>query len=406
MSKKINVAIVGVGNCASALVQGVYGARTDYDRYDEIPGVMFDDVGGYTIHDIDFVTAFDVDKRKIGERLIDAIYNGTNCCYETISHEELVVMEEQLSLSNPVVNPGPLFDGVADHMRAKDAGDKHKFFIDGSEEDDFPIRDYTTQLKDAGVDVLLNYLPVGSEMATQFWARVCLESGVAMVNCIPCFISSDPIWAKKFIKARVPIVGDDMRSQFGASIVSAVLQELIHSRGLDVEMHYQDNIGGNTDFRNMLDQSRLASKKISKENVIRSQDELAGKETADDSIHAGPANYFPTLGDNKRAHWLIKARGFGGVPMEFTADLSVQDSANSGGVVVEAIRFAKVASELGIVGPVVGPSAWTQKTPPVDMHTHDALEECFSFANGIIPNDYIEIVGDDGEVYCHHRMYL
>jgi myo-inositol-1-phosphate synthase len=208
-----------------------------------------------------------------------------------------------------------------------------------------------------------------------------IEAGVAVVNCIPVFIASDPNWQKRFVDAGIPIIGDDMRSQFGASIVSAVLQELLIKRGMEVEMHYQDNVGGNTDFANMQDKSRLASKKISKENVIKNQNILHDVPVKDYSIHAGPAQYFSALGDNKRAHWLIKAKGFGGAPIELTADLSVQDSPNSAGVVIDAIRFCKVAREMGISGPLEGASAYTQKTPPRDMAPNEAWEECNKLAH-------------------------
>ena len=203
---------------------------------------------------------------------------------------------------------------------------------------------------------------------------------MALVNCIPVFIASDVAWEQRFMDAGLPLIGDDMRSQLGASILSAVLQEMFQRRGIEVALHYQDNVGGNTDFLNMQDRTRLQSKKASKENVIRRQIELAGRAVAPNSVHAGPAHYFPALGDNKRAHLLMKGSGFGGAPVELTAELSVQDSPNSAGVVIDALRLLKVARELGIVGALHGASAFTQKTPPVDMSPSAAYHEVCALA--------------------------
>ena len=351
------------------------------ERGDNIDGIMFSDVGGYHPSDIEFAVAYDIDQRKVGLPMGEAIHRGTNCCYNILPAHTPIA-------TDCIVKQGPELDGVAHHMKAASEDDKERFFL-YNEVVPASVKGFADELKELGVDVLLNYLPVGSQKATEFWAEVCLASGVSFVNCIPVFIASDPVWASRFAKAGVTIIGDDMRSQLGASIISAALQELFLARGMSVQMHYQDNIGGNTDFLNMQDQTRLASKKISKENVIRKQNELAGVDTPENTIAAGPAKYFPSLGDNKRAHWLIRATGFGGAPVEFTAELSVQDSPNSAGVVIEAIRLAKVAAELGIVGPVVGPSACTQKTPPVDLFTSDAHNECKQLAKRIVPEGYV-----------------
>lgn len=375
MSNEIRVAIVGVGSCASALVQGV----EFYKGKEEVPGVMFPNIGGYRPDDIKFVAAWDVDSRKVGHVLTEAIFAEPNCC---------IVFNKEFDVPGPIVREGPRLDGVADHMQVYPA--EHSFRpTSNALETRLTLSEIRENVVDTlrmmNVDVLLNYLPVGSQKATEFWMECCLEAGVAVVNCIPVFIASDPIWADRFADAGIPIIGDDMRSQFGASIVSAVLQELAFKRGHDVQIHYQDNVGGNTDFLNMQDQSRLQSKKISKENVIKRQNEIAGKNVVNDSIAAGPAKYFPALGDNKRAHWLIQMTGFGGAKVEFTADLSVQDSPNSAGVVIDAIRFLKVASELGIVGPIYGASAFTQKTPPIDMRPNEAWEECNALAARKVP---------------------
>jgi len=373
----INVAIVGVGNCAKSLVEGVAFYKDKAES--ETKGLMFYDIGGYKTRDITFVSAWDIDYRKVGLHLKQAIKQKPNNAFEIYDDVSSVCSE------NCIVQSAPLLDGFSDHM--KDYPEDRTFIV----KTDLPskeeaLKTIVQNLKQNKVDVLLNYLPVGSQLATEFFMECALEAGVSVVNCIPVFIASDPVWEKKFIDKGIPIIGDDMRSQLGASIISAVLQELFLNRGLEVEMHYQDNIGGNTDFLNMLNKDRLVSKKISKENVIKKQNELKGLETKPNTVAAGPANYFPSLGDNKRAHWLIKAKGFGGAPVEFTADLSVQDSPNSAGVVIDAIRYCKTAKDLGIVGALRGPSAWTQKTPPEDMAPNEAYEECKALANKQLTN--------------------
>ena len=368
--EKINVAIIGVGNCAKSLVEGVslYKDNTDND----INGIMLTDIGGYRPGDIRFVAAFDVDTRKINKELSIAINEKPNCAY-TIKEDASDVCE------GTIVKQSPRLDGVGPLM--ENDIDKDRSHLAASDDNKLSKEEIIKELHDKKVDVIINYLPVGSQEATEFWMECALEAKVHVVNCIPVFIASNLEWEQRFIDAGLTIIGDDMRSQFGASIISTVLQELLFTRGHEVLMHYQDNIGGNCDFKNMQDPTRLASKKISKENVIKNQNKLHGKSIEPNSIHAGPAQYFTSLGDNKRAHWLIKATGFGGAPVEFTADLSVQDSPNSAGVVIDAIRLCIVASEMGIVGAIHGASAATQKTPPVDMASSLAKQECISLAN-------------------------
>jgi myo-inositol-1-phosphate synthase len=230
------------------------------------------------------------------------------------------------------------------------------------------------------IDVLLNYLPVGSQEATEFYVEGCLEAKVPFVNCIPVFIVSDKKWEARIKKAGIPAIGDDMRSQLGASVMSQALQELFFNRGCTVQFHEQTNHGGNTDFLNMMDASRLASKKISKENVIRSQNDLRNIPVPKNGIYAGPSSYIAYHGDNKVAHFRIEAKGFGGAPLIFDARLSVQDSPNSAGVVIDAIRYVTVAREMGLVGSLRGPSAATQKTPPTQMMIDDAHKECEALA--------------------------
>jgi myo-inositol-1-phosphate synthase len=235
-------------------------------------------------------------------------------------------------------------------------------------------------LKETQPDVLINYCPVGSQKATEFYVNAALELGIPFLNCIPVFIASDPKWEQKFIEKKLPIIGDDMRSQVGASIISAVLQELFLERGHTIDVHVQQNTGGNTDFLNMTDQSRLKSKKISKTNVISSQSELQGYVDKPNSIHAGPSEYVRFFKDQKVAHFHIEAKGFGNSPVVFDARLSVIDSPNSAGVVIDAIRFLKVAHEMKMCGSIDGPSAFTQKTPKIQMKTSDAYKECLALS--------------------------
>ena len=362
MSKKIKVAIVGLGNCASSLIQGInyYRNRNQTD----VPGVMYADIGGYSPMDIDVVAAFDVDERKVGKPISEAIFELPN---------NTRVFETNIK-ENVIVQMGMPLDGVASHMA--NYHDEVNFLVA-----DEPHVDVTRVLQERNVDIVINYLPVGSQKATEFYVNAALQAGVAFLNCIPVFIASDPKWEKRFVDAGLPIIGDDMKSQFGASILSQVLQETLFNRGHSVEFHQQLNVGGNTDFANMMDQSRLASKKTSKENVIRCQNDIRGIPVPKDGIYAGPSSFVPYLKDNKVAYVKVLAHGFGGAPVEIDCKLSVQDSPNSAGVVIDAIRFLKVASELGIVGSLRGPSAWTQKTPPEQMTIEDAKLECDALAS-------------------------
>ncbi len=357
----IKVAIAGVGNCCSSLVQGLaYYKNSDQDQ---IPGIMFADIGGYRPSDIQVVAAFDVDPRKVGKPLGTAVFSRPNCAR---------VFAPKVP-AGPTVQMAPVLDGVSDYMLAQ------------PEDQGFRIAkakpaDIVKVLKDSQADILINYLPVGSQQATEFYAQAAIDAGVAFLNCIPVFIASENKWEKKFIKAGLPIIGDDMRSAFGASVLSQVLQELAFDRGFVVDFHQQLNIGGNTDFNNMMVSSRLASKKKSKENVIRAQNDIRGIPVPKDSLFAGPSTYLPYLKDNKVAYFNLRLRGFGDAPVNLDIKLSVQDSENSSGVVIDAIRYLQVARELGVVGALRGPSAWTQKTPPLQMMYHDAKAECQAFA--------------------------
>ena len=366
MKDKIRVAIVGVGNCAKSLVEGV----ALYNESGSSDGLAFADIGGYTASNIEFVLAYDVDPRKIDKPLSQAIYTLPNCAMSFLEGPD----DRRLPAvgGSIIVKRGAVLDGISEHMLS--APEKESFRISSGE--DLSFSDLVADLRSAEVDVLLNYLPVGSEEATRFYIEACLEAKVPFVNCIPVFIASNPEWAERIRSAGIPAIGDDMRSQLGASVLSQALQELFFNRGMQVRFHSQTNHGGNTDFLNMMNQSRLASKKISKENVIRSQNDIRGIPVPENGIYAGPSSYIAYHGDNKIAHFRIEATGFGGAPVVFDARLSVQDSPNSAGVVIDAIRYLQVARELGVVGPLYGPSAATQKTPPKQMMIQDAFAEC------------------------------
>lgn len=377
--KKIKVGIIGTGNCAKSLVEGVqfYTENTN-----NITGMMKSDIGGYKAENIEFTCAFEIDERKVNQTLGVALKQKPNCAYDIVD----------VITSTAPVYEAQVIDGYAALM--DNYPEANRFLVDEKlrNSTDKNRTDWTSRksrewkdqiiakLKEHEVEVLVNYLPVGSQKTTEFWAEICLETGISFVNCIPVFIASDPAWEQRFIDAGIPIIGDDMRSQFGASILSQMLQELAFERGHHVKAHIQRNVGGNTDFLNMEDKSRLASKKISKENVIRAQNEIRGISTEDSFLHAGPSEYISFYGDNKVANFRLELEGFGGAPVLFDAQLSVQDSPNSAGVVIDAIRYLKVARELGVVGALRGPSAFTQKTPPDQMMFSDAVYECTELA--------------------------
>lgn len=376
---KINVAIIGAGNCAKSLVEGV---QYYTNNPNSITGMMKTDIGGYKAKNINFVAAFEIDERKVNQTLGFALKQRPNCAWDIV---------ETIESTAPVYE-APVIDGYAALM--DNYPESNRFLVDESLRNTTDrnrtsisprkIREWKDsiieKLKEHNVEILVNYLPVGSQKTTEFWAEICLETGISFVNCIPVFIASDPTWEKRFIDAGIPLIGDDMRSQFGASILSQMLQELAFERGHHVKAHIQRNVGGNTDFLNMEDKSRLASKKISKENVIRAQNEIRGISTEDSFLHAGPSEYIPFYGDNKVANFRLELEGFGGAPVTLDAQLSVQDSPNSAGVVIDAIRYLKVARELGVVGALRGPSAFTQKTPPDQMMFSDAVYECTELA--------------------------
>lgn len=360
----IRVVVIGVGNCASALIQGVTKSK-----YEILEGLTFKDIGGYGPENIEFVGAYDVDVRKVGKPLGYAIYEKPNCCYPIFN-----CMDDN-KLNEVFVLQGPRLDGIAPHMLKEKEDISFRPLPDVY--DSFKIKD---DLKNMKADVLINYLPVGSQLGSEFWANMCLEVGISFLNCIPVFIASNPKWEQKFIDKNLPLIGDDMRSQFGASVVSQMLQELALDRGHEVQCHIQTNTGGNTDFLNMCDKSRLASKKISKENVIRASHDLKSKDASGSYLYAGPSDYISFYGDQKIANFRLQMTGFGGAPVTLDAKLCVQDSPNSAGVVIDAIRFLKVAKEMGLRGSLRGASAFTQKSPPEQLLFKDSLNECEALA--------------------------
>lgn len=365
MSKKIKVAAIGIGNCFSSLYQGLeYYKDHDEDATGQsIPGVMFSRIGGYHPADIQIVAAFDVDRRKVGRPTGEAIFAAPNCAR---------VFCEDVP-DGPIVQMGPVMDGVSEHMLTEP--ERHGFRLSNEE-----TCDVDAVLKASGAEIIINYLPVGSQEATEWWANKAIEHGLSFLNCIPVLSINHPSWETKFIDAGIPYIGSDMKSQFGASIMSQMLQELAFGRGMIVDYHQQINVGGNTDFNNMVVQSRLKHKKVSKENVIRAQNDLRGIAVEEDALFAGPSTFIPYLHDNKIAYFNLHLRGFGDAPVTVDMKLSVQDSENSAGVVIDALRYVKVAREMGIVGCLRGPSAFTQKSPPKQLSYDDSLRECEALA--------------------------
>ena len=361
MPKNIKVAIAGVGNCASALVQGVEYYRIRGNA--ALEGVMRETIGGYRCGDVEFVAAFDIDRRKVGRPLEEAIFAKPNCTR---------VFQSSLPASSVVVQAGPVLDGVAPHMA--DYPDDAAF-----RSADLEPTDIAAALSASGAEILVCYLPVGSERATKHYAQACLDSGVGMINCVPVFLASDPDWAQKFRDAGVPIVGDDIKSQVGATIVHRALARLFADRGVSLDRTYQLNTAGNTDFLNMLERSRLKSKKISKTESVQSQ--LDERLDAGD-IHIGPSDYIPWQKDNKVAFIRLEGRGFGDAPLEIELRLSVEDSSNSAGVVIDALRCAKVGLDRGVGGPLEGPSSYYMKSPPRQFRDSVARDACNAFIDG------------------------
>ena len=349
---KVRVGIIGAGNCASSIVQGVeyYSkARTE----ERVPGLMHVDLGGYAVSDVEFSCAFDVDSSKVGLDLADAIWMEPN---NTIKFADVPPLGVK-------VLRGHTYDGLG------------TFYRDVVTESELPPVDVARVLRDTKTDVLINYLPVGSEQAARFYAEQALEAGAAFINCMPVFIATSEDWAQRFTKRGVPIIGDDIKSQVGATISHRVLSKLFEDRGAVIDHTYQLNFGGNMDFRNMLERERLKSKKISKTQSVTSQIH-AGIDAED--IHIGPSDHVPWLKDRKWAYIRIEGREFGDVPLSMELKLEVWDSPNSAGVVIDAVRCAKLALDRGQGGPLLGPCAYFMKSPPIqysDPEAYDLVED-------------------------------
>jgi myo-inositol-1-phosphate synthase len=380
---KIKVGIVGVGNCASSFIQGLYHysqigksqrptngrngkfATKPIVHPDKNPiGIMNNDMGGYYPTDIEVVCGFDIDQRKVGERFDVAIKAKPNCTMQ---------LNGRLPKSRVIVEMGPVLDGVSEHMS------------NFSEDRTFVLSSKKTSnvekiLRETETEILLNYLPVGSEKATRFYAEACLKTGVSFINCMPAFIVSKPEWAKRFEEKRIPIVGDDIKAQIGATIVHRTLAKLFSDRGVKIDRTYQLNTGGNTDFLNMLNRNRLASKKISKTEAVQSQlpEPLDAKD-----IHIGPSDYVPWQNDNKVCYIRIEGRGFGGFPVSLEARLSVEDSPNSAGCVIDAIRCCKIARDRKVGGALTSISAYVMKHPPKQISDSEAKHLVEKFVQGI-----------------------
>jgi myo-inositol-1-phosphate synthase len=366
MSSKraVRVAIVGAGNCASALVQGVHKYR-DASPDEFVPGLMHVDLGGYHVRDIEFVAAFDVDARKVGHDLSEAIFAEPN---NTVRFADVPPI-------GVTVSRGRTLDGIGQYLAE---------VVHQSPE---PEVDVAEVLRQTRADVLVNYLPVGSEQATRWYMEQALAAGCAVVNCIPVFIAREASWRRRFEEQGLPIIGDDIKSQVGATIVHRVLARLFRDRGVQLERTSQLNVGGNTDFLNMLERSRLESKKISKTSSVTSQLE---EELAPENVHVGPSDYVPWLTDRKWAHIRLEGRTFGDVPLNLELKLEVWDSPNSAGVVIDAVRCAKLGLDRGLSGALEAPSAYFMKSPPVQHRDEDARHMVEAFIRASQPVEHFE----------------
>ena len=362
-SSNIKLAIVGLGNCATSLVQGLEYYKDTADDA-TVPGLMHVRFGDYHVRDIELVAAFDVDADKVGKDVSVAIESGQNCTIKICDVPETGV----------TVQRGRTLDGLGKYYRES---------IEESAEAEPTHDDVVAALKESGADVLVCYLPVGSEEADKFYAQCCIDAGVAFVNALPVFIASDPEWEKKFADAGVPIVGDDIKSQVGATITHRVLAKLFEDRGVTVDRTYQLNVGGNMDFKNMLERERLESKKVSKTQAVTSNLEgsLKGK-IHDRNVHIGPSDHVEWLDDRKWAYVRLEGRAFGDAPLNLEYKLEVWDSPNSAGIIIDAVRAAKIAKDRGVGGPIIPASAYLMKSPPVQMADDKARAELEAFIIG------------------------
>jgi myo-inositol-1-phosphate synthase len=354
----VRVAIVGVGNCASSLVQGVEYYRKA-DPNDRVPGLMHVKFGDYHVSDVEFVAAFDVDAKKVGSDIAEAI----------LASENNTIKICDVPPTGVLVQRGPTHDGLG------------KYYREMVEESDAEPVDVAAALREARADVVVSYLPVGSEQAGKFYAQAAIDAGCAFVNALPVFIASDPVWAQKFTDAGLPIVGDDIKSQVGATIVHRGLARLFEDRGVELLRTYQLNFGGNMDFMNMLERDRLISKKISKTQSVTSQ---VPHEMEQGTVHIGPSDHVPWLDDRKWAYIRLEGRAFGDVPLNAELKLEVWDSPNSAGIIIDAIRAAKIALDRGIGGPLLSASSYLMKSPPVQYVDHEARAAVEAFIEGTV----------------------
>lgn len=359
--EKIKIAIIGLGNCASSLIQGIHYYK-NRDPEDAI-GLMHPVIGEYTASDIEVVAAFDIDQRKVGKDVSEAIFAKPNCTH--VFCQEIPKMDVKVSM-------GKVLDGVAPHMSKYD--EEYTFVVSDGEESDI-----VNILKESGAEMLVNYLPVGSEKAARFYAQCALDAGIAFINCMPVFIVSDPEWGNKFEEKGIPAVGDDIKAQIGATITHRTLANLFRERGVKLERTYQLNTGGNTDFLNMLNRDRLDSKKESKTEAVQS---VLAERLADPNIHIGPSDYVPFQKDNKLCFLRMEGKTFGDVPMNIELRLSVEDSPNSAGCVIDAIRCCKLALQRGIGGQLTSISAYTMKHPPEQFIDEKAYNMVNEFIEG------------------------
>ncbi len=363
MGNRIRVGWVGIGNCYAGLIQGIEYYKQNPSQ--EVTGIIHDKLAGYGIHDIDFVCGFDVGDNKVGTPLNEAIYAYPNMVDW--------IPKEKMPKTNAKVYESPLLDGVGiwveNRIKPLESKKTHEQITE----------EVKKIIKENNVEIIVSYLPVGSDKVTEFWAQICLDTNTAFVNCIPSFIASDEKWAKKFKEKNIPVIGDDIKGQVGATIVHRTLAKLCSDRGTKIEKTYQINVGGNTDFLNMKEQDRLASKRISKTESVQSQ---LKERLADDQIYVGPSDFIPFLGNTKLMFMRIEGRQWANIPYNMEVRLEVDDKANSAGIVIDAIRLAKIALDRGVGGPIIPASAYLMKHPLEQMSDVQAKMDCEKFVEG------------------------
>jgi len=360
MGRKIKVGLVGIGNCFSGLIQGIEYYRQNPSQ--EVTGIIHDNLAGYTIHDIDFVAGFDVGENKVGKTINEAIYESPNMVNW--------IQKNGMPKTQALVYESPILDGVGIWVENKINP------LKSTKSESELTEEIKKVIEETGTEIIVSYLPVGSEKVTKFWAQICLDTNTAFVNCIPSFIASDEDWSKKFAEKNIPVIGDDIKGQVGATIVHRTLARLCNDRGTKIEKTYQINVGGNTDFLNMKEQERLVSKRISKTESVQSQ---LDERLDDDQIYVGPSDFIPFLGNTKLMFMRIEGRQWANIPYNMEVRLEVDDKANSAGIVIDAIRLAKIALDKGVGGAIIPASAYLMKHPLKQMSDPDAKAACEKF---------------------------